>query len=228
MQGDLPEAVSKQQQGMPQRALRAADKSSLGSYEFTPYGNVHAQTGVALAGLGGAFTGKPWDATAQLYFFPYRYYSPDAARWLTGDPLGMVDGSNVYVYVRYQPTMFSDPLGLYRITTRELGCKLIAETTERRAYRCLWTQQYRDWPQYGQCLKDCLATSTCESAGGFFAGIAAACGCGGSMTAGGLAWSIITGYCFRTCHFGALIQYRYFTRRKICARTWYGWSCWYE
>ena len=32
------------------RALRAGDKSSLGSYEYTPYDNVYAQTGVALAG----------------------------------------------------------------------------------------------------------------------------------------------------------------------------------
>ncbi|MBN2311758.1 MAG: RHS repeat-associated core domain-containing protein, partial [Candidatus Hydrogenedentes bacterium] len=93
------------------RALRAQDKSSLGAYEYTPYGQEYAQSGVAMSALGGSYTGKPWDATAQLYYFPYRYYSPDAARWLTGDPLGMVDGPNVYAYTRCDPIRRVDRYG---------------------------------------------------------------------------------------------------------------------
>ena len=53
------------------------------------------RSNVALEGLAAAFTGKPWDVAAQMYYFPYRWYSPSAARWLTRDPLGMVDGPNV-------------------------------------------------------------------------------------------------------------------------------------
>ena len=94
------------------RRLRASDKSALGAYEYTPYGQAYATSGVALGSLGGAFTGKSWDATSQLYYFPYRYYSPSAARWLTRDPLGMVDGPNVYAYVKARPITVGDALGL--------------------------------------------------------------------------------------------------------------------
>jgi RHS repeat-associated protein len=93
------------------RRLRASDKSSLGTYEYTPYGQAYATSGVALGNLAGAFTGKAWDATSQLYYFPFRYYSPAAARWLTRDPLGMVDGPNVYAYVMGNPVNYLDPTG---------------------------------------------------------------------------------------------------------------------
>ena len=95
------------------RRLRASDKSALGAYEYTPYGQAYATSGVALGDLAGAFTGKAWDDTSQLYYFPHRYYSPDAARWLTRDPLGMVEGGNIYAYVQGDPVALSDMLGLY-------------------------------------------------------------------------------------------------------------------
>ena len=97
------------------RGLYDGGKSALGGYEYTPYGEVYASSGsVALDGLAAAFTGKPWDAAAQMYYFPYRWYSPSSARWLTRDPLGMVDGPNVYGYVSCGPVRSFDPLGLLR------------------------------------------------------------------------------------------------------------------
>ncbi len=72
------------------RGVYDGSTSALGSYEYSPYGELYASSGsVALEGLAAAFTGKPWDAAAQMYYFPYRWYSPSAARWLTRDPLGM-------------------------------------------------------------------------------------------------------------------------------------------
>jgi RHS repeat-associated protein len=49
---------------------------------------------------------------ANLYFAPYRYYNPQLARWMSRDPLGMVDGPNVYAYVKGMPVAYTDPLGL--------------------------------------------------------------------------------------------------------------------
>jgi len=63
------------------------------------------------------FTGKPYDADTGLYYFPYRYYAPDAARWLTRDPLGMVDGPNSYQYIVDDPLNSWDPLGLSAVPT---------------------------------------------------------------------------------------------------------------
>jgi len=98
------------------RGLYDGTKSALGSYEYSPYGELYASSGsVALDGLVSAFTGKPWDSAAQMYYFPYRWYSPSAARWLTRDPLGMVDGPNVYGYVRGNPVTGLDPLGLIAV-----------------------------------------------------------------------------------------------------------------
>ena len=101
------------------RRLYSATRTLLGTYRFTPYGSVQSQSGAALDTLGGTFTGKPWDSTAQLYYFPYRYYSPTMARWTSRDPLGMVDGPNMYGYVRGNPMNRVDPLGLWAV---ELIC----------------------------------------------------------------------------------------------------------
>lgn len=48
-------------------------------------------------------------ATApSLYYTPYRYYLPGNAKWTTKDLLGMVDGPNMYGYVRENPIGHKD------------------------------------------------------------------------------------------------------------------------
>jgi uncharacterized protein RhaS with RHS repeats len=47
-----------------------------------------------------------------MYYAPYRNYSPDSARWLTRDPLGMIEGPNVYAYALGDPINATDALGL--------------------------------------------------------------------------------------------------------------------
>jgi len=63
------------------------------------------------------FTGKPWDAEAKLYYFPYRYYSPSMNRWTSPDPAELIDGPNVYAYVGGNPVVYMDILGLVCINT---------------------------------------------------------------------------------------------------------------
>lgn len=57
------------------------------------------------------YTGHPWDRALGQYFAPFRYYNPATARWNMRDPLGFVDGPNVYAYVAGNPVMYSDPSG---------------------------------------------------------------------------------------------------------------------
>jgi RHS repeat-associated protein len=83
-------------------------KAETASFEHLPYGDRYAATGAAPYH---EFTGKPWDDDAGLYYFPYRYYAPTIARWTTPDPLGLVDGPNVYGYVAANPIVFLDRLG---------------------------------------------------------------------------------------------------------------------
>ena len=90
------------------RNLWDGSKDILSAIEHLPYGAFHTTAG---GNPTYTFTGKPWESEIGQYYFPYRYYSPDAGRWLTRDPLGMVDGPNLYVYVRGSAVNYSDPLG---------------------------------------------------------------------------------------------------------------------
>jgi len=91
------------------RRLRDGNKASLAYYEYEPYGGEYTKYGTD--GTRYEFTGKEWDATAQLYYFPFRYYAPSVARWITRDPLVMVEGPNPYWYVRANPATMYDPDG---------------------------------------------------------------------------------------------------------------------
>ena len=57
------------------------------------------------------FTGRENDGTG-LYYYRARYYSPRFQRFISEDPLGFGGGdSNLYGYVREDPTDFTDPGG---------------------------------------------------------------------------------------------------------------------
>jgi len=91
------------------RALYDDDTSNTSDYEYTPYGGMYAAAGSESTTR--LYTGHDWDGTSQLYFAPYRFYNPYTARWMTRDPLGMVDGPNVYAYVLNNPVSNRDVLG---------------------------------------------------------------------------------------------------------------------
>jgi RHS repeat-associated protein len=82
------------------RALYDQSKDRIGSIAYKPYGTKDIAPGVI---PDYTFTGKPFEPETGLYYFPYRYYSPQTARWMKRDPLGMVDGPNVYAYVGVDP-----------------------------------------------------------------------------------------------------------------------------
>jgi RHS repeat-associated protein len=96
------------------RVAYDADKAATGDCAYTSYGTIDAQAGAAaISDLPAAFTGKPLDPASGLYSFPYRMYSPELARWLPRDPLGMVDGPNVYGYVKASPCSYVDMDGRF-------------------------------------------------------------------------------------------------------------------
>jgi RHS repeat-associated protein len=59
------------------------------------------------------FTGRQLDEETGLYFYRARYYDPVKGRFLQRDPLGYVDGMNLYEYARSNPVRWTDPLGLW-------------------------------------------------------------------------------------------------------------------
>ncbi len=59
------------------------------------------------------FVGKERDEESGLYHFGARYYAPWLGRWTAADPMGTVDGTNLYAYVRGSPVNLVDPSGTY-------------------------------------------------------------------------------------------------------------------
>ena len=103
------------------RDIRSQAKARLAEYTFEPYGDVRSASGLA---LNQGFTGHTWDAALGMYHTAYRHYSPGMARWMSRDPLGMVDGPNLYGYVGGDPVNFYDVFGLELVSREEGQCIL--------------------------------------------------------------------------------------------------------
>jgi RHS repeat-associated protein len=58
------------------------------------------------------YAGYIQDAETQLKLARNRYYNPTLGRWLTRDPIGYEDGSNLYEYSADNPPTVQDPTGL--------------------------------------------------------------------------------------------------------------------
>ena len=57
------------------------------------------------------FQGLTFDEETKLYYVRNRYFSTETGRWLSRDPLGYVDGLNLYEAFGGSPHTYSDPLG---------------------------------------------------------------------------------------------------------------------
>jgi len=65
------------------------------------------------------YSGKEQDATG-LYYYGYRYYQPWAGRWLSADPVGTMDGLNLFMMVRDNPVTLYDNDGRVANETQRL------------------------------------------------------------------------------------------------------------
>ncbi|MCZ7593235.1 MAG: RHS repeat-associated core domain-containing protein [Kiritimatiellae bacterium] len=81
-------------------------------YEYDPFGNIVALSG-DLAGINPfRFSSKYWDEEVGVYYYGYRFYSPEMARWINRDPIEERGGLNLYVLAQNTPANTIDPLGL--------------------------------------------------------------------------------------------------------------------
>ena len=86
----------------------------IGYEEYHPYGTTayaSGRGGVEVSGKRYRYTGKERDEETGLYYHGARHLLPWLGRWTSADPAGMVDGINVYGYVRANPIVFNDPTG---------------------------------------------------------------------------------------------------------------------
>src|SRR5271165_4393957 len=94
--------------------------------DFTPYGQELAHTSTCPQNY--RFTGYEWDSETGLDYAVNRYYNPRLGRFMTPDPAGLaaVDPANPqswnrYAYVRNNPLIAVDPLGLDCVYDNEDG-----------------------------------------------------------------------------------------------------------
>jgi RHS repeat-associated protein len=88
--------------------------------EYHPYGATAYLAGTSAAEVSRKryrYTGKERDEETGLYYHGARYYAPWLGRWTAADPKGLVDGSNLYAYVRGNPVRLTDPDGFETKTT---------------------------------------------------------------------------------------------------------------
>jgi len=88
--------------------------SLISQEEYYPYGETSvwaARSAVESDYKTVRFSGKERDATG-LYYYGYRYYQPWIGRWLSADPAGALDHSNLYCMVRNNPIRYFDDQGL--------------------------------------------------------------------------------------------------------------------
>ncbi len=91
-------------------------------YEYDPYGQVTIfdplYNTLTTSGIDNPyyFTGRRLDSESSLYHYRARAYDPEHGRFLQRDPLGYVDGLNLYEYAVGNPQMYVDPLGTSNIS----------------------------------------------------------------------------------------------------------------
>jgi len=141
--------------------------------QFQPYGALAAEGSVnpngvvAVAEVGLAeqsgverrrmmalgMTGKQFDPDTGLYYFGFRWYSPEMMRWTQKEPAGL-DGPNMWHFVAANPVGFLDLEGLETGSSNHLNClgfacgssdaiypdkkngESMKETMEKLGYKC--------------------------------------------------------------------------------------------
>lgn len=102
--------------------------------EYYPYGGTSYQAGLSKAEVSlkrYRYTGKERDEESGLYYHGARYYACWLGRWTSCDPIGMMDGSNLYQYVTSSPTSAVDRTGTNGEQTQELDRSLFDITSKR-------------------------------------------------------------------------------------------------
>jgi RHS repeat-associated protein len=114
---ELPATTIRYQLGnhLGSAVLELDENAAIISYEeYYPHGSTSYQAGASAAETSlkrYRYTGKERDEESGLYYHGARYYAPWLGRWTSADPAGMVDGTNLYTYVRDEPIARVDPSG---------------------------------------------------------------------------------------------------------------------
>jgi len=83
--------------------------STEGFIDYSPFGE-HIVDGEN-PNLWFGFKGRQFQPESGLYYNRARLYDPSSGRFTQPDPLGTLDGTNLYLYARNNPLLYTDPFG---------------------------------------------------------------------------------------------------------------------
>lgn len=101
---------------MNSACLELDDSGNVISYEeYFPFGGSSYRSGSSAAEVSlkrYRYNGKERDEETGFYYYGARYYAPWLCRFISVDPLGMIDAPSLYAYVRNNPIKLTDPDGM--------------------------------------------------------------------------------------------------------------------
>ena len=96
-------------------SIELDEAAGLISYEeYAPYGTTTFQTGRSANEVRAKryrYSGKERDAESGFLYYGARYYAPWLGRWVSCDPSGLAEGTNLYLFVSANPIRVIDPNG---------------------------------------------------------------------------------------------------------------------
>ena len=96
--------------------------ATITSYRYDAFGNLIDSSAPEFG-----FSSKRYDASTSLSYFGARYYDASLGRFISRDPMGYIDGPNMYIYCSNNPIGHIDPFGT---TARQVQEKLSVDVVE--------------------------------------------------------------------------------------------------
>jgi RHS repeat-associated protein len=90
-------------------------------FTYNAFGKTIAQSGPMAGDFRFRFSTKYFDTETGLYYYGYRFYSPERMRWMNRDPIEEMDGVNLFSFVINNPLLTVDSFGLRRIFFSSMG-----------------------------------------------------------------------------------------------------------
>ena len=113
------------------------------AYEYDDFGCIVSPSGTLADFFRHRFSTKYYDSETGLYYYGYRFYSPDWRIWLNRDPIAEEGGINLYTYCHNRGLDTIDDLGL----SDYCHCFTYNVTTMRRKnWNALFEAQYDHVP----------------------------------------------------------------------------------
>ena len=125
--------------------VNAADGTIAAHYEYDPFGNEVVARGSEAGNNPFRFSTKYFDFEIGLYYYGYRYFSPELGRWINRDPIEEIGSQKIISAVKFikiDAEYFDSSINLYALNSNNnfnkidlLGLKEISSITFHRRHK---------------------------------------------------------------------------------------------